>query len=88
LVIREYLMPRFFFSVRRDDVLTVDTEGSDLPDVERAKREAEMTLRELLAHAIKAGAESLPEGIVVFDAQGDEIYSFQLDEIFPKTAKP
>ena len=81
-------MPRFFFGVRRDDVLAVDTEGSDLPDIERARREAEMTLRELLAHAIRAGDKSFPEGIVVFDAEGDEIYSFKLDEIFPKTAKP
>jgi hypothetical protein len=77
-------MSRFFFSVRRDDVPAVDTEGSDLPDVEVARREAEMTLRELVAHAIKSGDESLPEGVVVFDAQGAEIYSIKLDEIFPK----
>jgi hypothetical protein len=42
-----------------------------------------MTLRELLAHAIKSRTESFPEGIVVFDAQGNEIYSLKLDEIFP-----
>jgi hypothetical protein len=79
-------MPRFYFSLRKDGNLTVDAEGTELLDLEAAKREANMGLRELFANAIKAADqdESIPDTIVVFDERGEERYALSLDEILPK----
>jgi hypothetical protein len=79
-------MPRFYFSLRKNGDLAPDTEGTELPDLEAAKREANMSLRELLANAIKSGDgdERIPDKIVVFDEGGDERHSLSLVEILPK----
>jgi hypothetical protein len=65
-------MPRFYFSLRKNGNLTVDTEGTELADLEAAKREANMALRELLANVIKAAGrdEMIPDTIIVFDERG------------------
>lgn len=78
-------MARYYFSLRKDGNLAIDPEGSEFADLEAAKREANMGLRELLANAIKAAEDkSLPDIIVVFDEQGDEKYALSLDEVLPK----
>jgi hypothetical protein len=79
-------MPRYYFRLRKDGNLAIDPEGTELLDLEAAKREANMGLRELLGNAIKAADqdESIPDTIVVFDERGDERYTLSLDEILPK----
>lgn len=48
-------MPRFFLNIRDGADLIVDPEGSVLPDVEAACREALYAARDILAERIRAG---------------------------------
>lgn len=74
-------MTRFFFSLSKDNDLSVDTEGTELPDLATAKREAERSLRELLADAIKSGDSALPDGLVVHNERGTEVHSVLMRDI-------
>lgn len=49
-------MPRFFLHIRDGATLIEDFEGSDLPNVEAACREAIEAAREILASKLLAGA--------------------------------
>jgi hypothetical protein len=84
-----FLMPRYFFSECSNGNRSVDEEGAELRDLAAAKREAELSLREMLAEAIKLGDESrLPDELVVLDAQGNEVHSITVRDILPKRCKP
>jgi hypothetical protein len=75
-------MPRYFFSARRAGDLAVDPEGTELPDLTAALREAELSLRELVADTIKSGSShALPDSMVVFDARGEEVGQVSTIEI-------
>ena len=58
-------MARFYFHIQDGDKLVQDPEGSDLPDVEAAKREALLAARDILSDAIKAGRSKVPEAFVI-----------------------
>jgi hypothetical protein len=75
---------RFYFHLRAGDQLHTDEEGQDLPDPSWARREAELAARELLAEAIKAGREQVPEAFVISDEAGREIETFPLAAVLPK----
>jgi hypothetical protein len=46
-------MPRFFFPSRDGDALTKDREGMELPDLEAARAEAIVGLRQLAADDLR-----------------------------------
>ena len=48
-------MPRFYFHMRDGDHLLKDPDGTDLPDVEAARTEANVSARHLLADRVRAG---------------------------------
>jgi ribosomal protein S1 len=48
-------MPRFFLNIRDGETYIEDEEGSVLPDVEAACREAVLAAREILASKLRAG---------------------------------
>lgn len=48
-------MPRFFLNIRDGESYIEDEEGSVLPDVEAACREAVLSAREILAAKLRAG---------------------------------
>jgi hypothetical protein len=48
-------MPRYFFHIRGSDGLIRDPDGSDLPDLNAARIEAEKAARDLLANLLRAG---------------------------------
>jgi len=50
-------MPRFFINIRDGDRLIEDEEGSVLPDVEAACREAVLAARDILSSKLRAGEE-------------------------------
>jgi len=50
-------MPRFFINIRDGDRLIQDEEGSVLPDVEAACREAVLAARDILSSKLRAGEE-------------------------------
>lgn len=53
-------MPTFYFHIRDGDALIQDPVGSDLPDLDAARREAAAAAREMLADRLKAGGR--PDG--------------------------
>lgn len=80
-------MERFYFHVRADGELQPDEEGQDLADVSAARREAEQGARELLAEAIQAGEEQIPEALVIADEDGREVDTVLLANVLPKSLR-
>jgi hypothetical protein len=48
-------MNTFYFHVRDGDMLFVDPDGSDLPDLEAARAEALSAVREAIVEALRTG---------------------------------
>ena len=66
-------MKQFFFHLRRGDDTLLDLEGSALADYSSARREAEQSVRELLANAIKSPYDKIPDTLVIADEEGIEL---------------
>jgi len=79
---------RFYFHLRADGELLTDDEGQVLPDLSAAQREAEQAAREILAEAIRAGKEEVPEAFVIADEAGREIDIVPLTAVLPKHLRP
>ena len=77
-------MSLFYFHLRLSTHILVDREGSDCPDIDSARREAVAGARQILADAIKSGAESIPEAFVITDCEGREIGILPLVSVLPK----
>ena len=68
-------MPRYFLHIiRRSDVIK-DLEGSELPDLEAARREAVAGARAILSEEVRGGTLSLDEWIDITDASGNQLLS-------------
>jgi hypothetical protein len=77
-------MGRFYFHLRRERELVADDEGSELPNVTAARREAEQGARELLAEAVKTGSDTIPDAFIVTDEHGREVDTVLLATLLPK----
>jgi hypothetical protein len=75
---------KYFFHMRGGAHPTDDDEGTVLPSPECARAQAVATARELLADAIKSGADLCFDAVVIADERGDEIASLRLAEVLPK----
>jgi hypothetical protein len=75
---------KYFFHMRDGARPIDDDEGMDLPSPECARAQAVATARELLADAIKSGADLGFDAVVIADERGDEIASVRLAEVLPK----
>lgn len=64
-------MPRFYFHIRSHDGLIRDPDGTDLPDLSAARREAEHAARELLAILLRSGGELDGQVFEISDEAGD-----------------
>jgi hypothetical protein len=80
-------MGRFYFHIRTGDELAHDPEGSDLADISEARREALAGARELLADAIKAGKERVPDAFVIADETGRAIETVPFAAVLPSPFK-
>jgi hypothetical protein len=80
-------MGRFYFHLRHGDELISDEEGRDLPDVSDALREALLAARELLAEAIRAGNDQIPDVVVIADEAGREVDRIPLAGVLPNPLK-
>ena len=73
-------MPRFFFDIRlRCDVIS-DVEGSELPDLRTAEREALVSLRHLLADRLRGSGPVEVLQIEVADADGQVLAVIGLED--------
>jgi hypothetical protein len=73
--------------MRTGDELLTDDQGQDLLDLSAARHEAELAARELLALAIRAGEEQIPEAFVIADEHGREIDTVLLAALLPRSLK-
>ena len=80
-------MGRFFFHLKDGDELILDDDGTELPDIAAAKREALLTARGVLADAIQAGKTKVPEALVIADGVGRTLEVLPLIELLPEPLK-
>ena len=76
-------MPRYYFHFRSAQDIAKDDQGTDLPDLEAAHAAALASARELVADAIKAGYDDIPESILITDEVGKELASVPLKKVVP-----
>ena len=79
-------MRRFYFHLRGGELVT-DDEGAELPDVMAALRVGELGARELLADAIKAGKETVPEAVIITDDHGREVDTVLFATLLPRSLR-
>jgi hypothetical protein len=71
----------------KGDELIPDDEGTELPDVAAATREALKSARELLAEAIKVGKPKVPDALVIADEAGRTVEVLPLAAVLPEPFK-
>jgi hypothetical protein len=75
---------QILLSHQKRDRINPDEEGSELPDIDAARREALAAARELLAEAIKFERPQVPDCLIIVDADGHELMTVLLKEVLPK----
>jgi hypothetical protein len=63
-------MPRYYFNVRDAEGVSRDDEGTVLPDLESARREARASARDLVAESMKSRKRVKGETIEITDGLG------------------
>jgi hypothetical protein len=74
-------VPRYFLHI---DELGTDPDGTELPDLEAARREAMLSAREMLAEWIIRGAEAIPLRILISDAAGNLLAVVHMRDVLPR----
>jgi hypothetical protein len=77
-------MQRYFFHLAVDGMIVEDEDGSELPGIEAAQHEAEVAARELIANAIRAGNDNIPEAIVIADELGRALHRIDVKTVLPR----
>jgi hypothetical protein len=80
-------MGRFYFHLQAGDEIVQDDEGTDLPDLSAAQREALLGARELLAEAIRSGKPETPEAFVIADEEGRALSIVPFAAVLPRPLK-
>jgi hypothetical protein len=80
-------MARFYFHLQEADKVHTDPEGTDLPDLSAARREALLAARDILSNAIKAGRAKVPDAFVIADAAGRKLDVVPLAAVLPEPLK-
>ena len=77
-------MPRFFINIRHGDFLIEDEEGSVLPDVEAAYREALLAARDILSSKLRAGEDVNGQIFEITDENRVVLASFPLRDVLKR----
>jgi hypothetical protein len=77
-------VPRYFLHI---DELDTDPEGTELPDLEAARREAFLSAREMLAEWVILGAEDIPTRIVITDDSGTILGVIHMRDALPRALR-
>ena len=75
-------MPRFYFNIREGKRLTRDEEGIDLPGLDAATREAEMSGREILADMLRDGTPLDGQAMEISSEEGRVLKHISLKSLF------
>jgi uncharacterized protein DUF6894 len=77
-------VPRYFLHI---DELDTDPDGTELPDLEAARREAVLSAREMLAEWIILGADDIPTRIVITDEEGSLLSVVHFRDVLPRALR-
>jgi len=67
-------LPRYFFHYRTDDEWIMDTDGSELADLEAAEHNAAALAKAIVERTASTGGDSgVPRSIEITDAAGEEL---------------
>jgi hypothetical protein len=80
----EKMLPRFFLHIGE---LDTDPEGSELPDLNAARREAMLGAREMLAEWILHGKEDIATRIIITDAHSKVLAVVQIRDLLPRALR-
>jgi hypothetical protein len=77
-------MPHYYLHIRKGEQLIADPEGIERPDLDTARGDALSEIRDLLAEAMKRGADDLlDDAIVIADEAGRELMTIPFNEGLP-----
>jgi uncharacterized protein DUF6894 len=79
-------MPRFYFHVF-NDVVAMDEEGAELPDLEAAREQALEAARELVCESIHHGHLNLDHRIEVAGEGGEKLMTISYRDAFTLTGE-
>jgi hypothetical protein len=74
-------VPRYYLHI---DEFGTDPEGTELPDLEAARREAILSAREMLAEWIIVAADEIPLKILIADEQGNVLATVHMRDVLPR----
>lgn len=74
-------MPHYFFHIRNGEYFTPDDEGGDFDDYAGARREAVMSVRDLVLEAVKFGDSVAGWKIEIADDNGKILGFIQAKEV-------
>jgi hypothetical protein len=82
-------MPRYYLHIQQGDQLLRDPDGIECLDLEAARAEAVAGIRDILAEAIKRGADDgLEDVLVITDESGRELITIPFSEALPPRMHP
>ena len=79
-------MPRFYFHVY-NDVIAIDEEGLELPDLETAREQAMESARELVCEGIHKGHLNIDHRIEVEDEEHNNVLTVSYRDAFTVTGE-
>ncbi|HEX4737140.1 MAG TPA: hypothetical protein VH331_06225 [Allosphingosinicella sp.] len=79
-------MPRFYFHVY-NDIVAIDEEGLDLPDVDAAREQALESARELVCEGIHKGQLNLDHRIEIEDENHNKVLTLTYRDAFTVTGE-
>ena len=77
-------MARFYFHLQIGSRLVRDARGIDMPSSQHAREQALLSMRELVADAVKAGTDLELEAVVVANTNGRELMLINVREVLPQ----
>jgi hypothetical protein len=76
-------MPNFYFHLKYADRIWKDNEGSDFPNLSAAKREAQLTARDILIEAVRSRVKKVPHALVISDDEGRTVHTMPIGAVLP-----
>lgn len=73
-------MPRFYFHLR-NDIVSDDEEGRELPDMNAAREAAREDARDMAAENVRAGKLDLSHYIEVTDESGEPLFRVSFGDV-------
>ena len=75
-------MPRIYFNIREGNRLTRDEEGLDLPGLEAAQRETDLSGREILADMLRDGTPLDGQAVEITNEEGMVLRQISFKSLF------